>query len=356
MDLLNDFSYAGLTKIASKVVDLPDYVRKYTPLTKESASGLPDSLFAHPVKREYPVESPAGTWLSSAYLAMNMPNEASDIAKVAKENILKAASIYGIEKDVVAAMEKVATEEEYSPELDDANFGIVEKDLDGNVTNRGYPMFDANGVCKAAVYFVENRAKYPVELRNALATKILEKAAQHGVENIAREVWLEAGMGIPNRTGIMDEILHRASLTKDAEVAAVFANINNVVANANAEDLADQLIKLAGVMETFDHLEGINNGYGRTHQLPTDVIYSMSTKEAEELFKNAVTIGNNIFKSDELAKLGSATFDNVLGDGWSKQASDDKGRLIPSKLKDALTKLTSDDSTLLEEYIVSSFS
>jgi len=65
MDYLVDQSGKHLLRL-EKLTTVPDYVKSAT-VDAESVSGIGEHLFANPVRREFPCDTPGHTYLSHAY-------------------------------------------------------------------------------------------------------------------------------------------------------------------------------------------------------------------------------------------------------------------------------------------------
>lgn len=353
MDIINDNSWNNLLQISEKLNgNLPDYVKQYTPLTKESASSLEPELFADERNRLFPVDSPANAWMSAMYFAYNkdqLPYKQAEFDYV-KGRIQRAVDIYKIAEDVSKAIEQLTAETKSAADPSDA-YGL--EYLDGNTVRWEFPMHDKAGVVKAARFFNEYRKKYTAEDRNTIATNIMRKAAEFGVaeDQLPAAVLSEAGYGIPDKHQLMEEILYRARMAKNAENAVLLGNLNFMLADLPIEALASQMHKIAMVMADFDVAEGLDNQYGKKLMPPADTVYGTTLKSAQTVLDDAVKLNKYMFSAVKLANaLAPAVLDNLLGDGFVAPLVKDD-RLVPEKLAKALTALPADDRAALEEYL-----
>lgn len=365
MDILHDNSMRTWFQIGSSFEHLiPEYVMKYDLPAKEASATLSDSEFADPARRLYPVDSPAATWLSYAYFnkhAMDgdLPQKAIEIDAI-KERILQAASVYGIQPDITKLAEAFTVfGVEKKAEVSDDNYGWVAKDSTGNVLFRKYPMFDAVGVKKASDYFAEYRHRYPLEIRKHIASNIMKAAATFNVPTteLKIDVRVEAGHGIPIRSVLMEELYERANLCKDAEVSIALANINELVAAAPVEELAQNLDKIAEVVDAFDKTAGLTKHYNKKIAMPSDIIYKLGMDEAIKMSEDSVTLHRHIFSIEKLAALPVNVFSDVLGDNFVKAVMDKTGVAIDRvKLADNLYSLPKPDKAALETHLKSLYS
>jgi hypothetical protein len=345
MDIRTDTSHRHFVNIASIVGqdNIPLYARQYDIPDEKIASSFDDSAFADRDNREYSLESPGATWLSAAYLAYNNKGNIPD-SEIAG-NIKRAAEVYGITKDVSKAVrtirehfEKMATPKEPT----DADYGLVIYDQAGT-KKRKYPMFCAEDVSKAASYFEDNRKAYPAKVRKVITTRILQKAAEFSVseDELPECIFKEAGLCIPDRESIIDELENRAAMVKDAEVATLVANTAKLVRAAPAEELPEVMDKVAGTIEACDIVDGRVQQYGRNYMFPADVIYGMPYKQASEMARRVVVLGGNAFDAVKMAaEITAEQFGGILGDGFATSIVVN-GTIDPMRLADGLNKLAS---------------
>lgn len=345
MDVIHDNSKRGWIKVAHSH-EVPAYVGKHIPLTKEAAAGLSDDLFADDAKRVFPINSKADIWLSAAYFKEAAADYKCAMAEYIKDRIKSAAAVFGIAEDVEevfnSAQVKVASAKD-----DPDNYCWV--DEKGKYS---YPVFDKVGAEKAISYFEEHRLGYPLDTRIKLARNILKKACDYDVEP-TETLMKEAGFAVPNRAKLMEEILERAKMTDDPEAAMKFAAINEAIANSSNEEFMENLDKIAEVIDALDGVNGMRHQYNVKILSPQESIYSMSVKEASDILDDSIALNKYTFKLSKMAELNPDTF-NVLGDNFSDELSTD-GKLDVQKMATILPTLPTPDKRLLEEEIEASF-
>jgi hypothetical protein len=348
MDVLRDNSRRTLIAIAEEQ-QVPDYVWEQDVYEKEAAAELEDELFADIARRQFPVDSAGNTWLAAAYFKRNGSSYKAAEANYIEDRIKLAADIHGIREDVDALLAEEKQAADWSQ--NDDNYAFVLHDADGNVIDRRYPIMDEDGVKMAADYFNRYRGHYPLGIRRKIAVGILKKANEFGVE-VAPFVHREAGDGIPVKNILMDEILERAHMTKDAESAALLANVNEIVAAADASDMDQEVLeKIAEVIDAVDRLNGFTRVYGSRLLPPADVVWALSTKEAEAIVDDSVELHNHVFSIQKLAGLEPTVF-SILGDDFVKELCDGD-ELSAQKMAAILPTLPRPDKVVLEEHIVS---
>jgi hypothetical protein len=172
---------------------------------------------------------------------------------------------------------------------------------------------------------------------------------------VADVVRREAGQGMPRRDTLMAELLERAHLAKDAEVAQAVANVNEMIATAGMDELGEVLDKVAEVVDALDHAEGLNLGYGKRLLAPADFIYDMDSKEAEAVTEDSVELVQHVFSLQKLAELPPGVFADVLGADFVSRIKTADGKIDLTKLADELYSLPRPDKSALEEHLRATF-
>jgi len=364
MDLLHDLSGRRWLELADRhEAIIPAYVMTSEMPSKEAAAELEDALFADPARRLFPVDTPAATWLSAAYFLKNaatLPYKKDEKAFVLAR-IEKAAEIHGVRGDTekIAAAIQAEDGTEKQAEDNDENYGwVMVSEATGQVLARKYPMFDDRGVKMASSYFDENRSHYPMAIRRTIARNIMKRAEVHGVgiDELHPSVLREAGYGIPRKDVLMEEILERAYLTKDAECAVLLANINEMIAALPEEDIAQSLDKIAEVIEAYDRTSDLTRYYGTKILMPADFLFDVNMKTAEELVADAVELDRHVFSLTKLAELPAQMYQEILGEEFAKAiVKSGTTQVDKEKLADNLYSLPKPDKVALEEHLAEIF-
>lgn len=339
-------------------VTVPAYVADYTPLDKEAASKLPAELFADPDSMSYPIDSKGATWLSAGLFQIKQGSIQPEYTPAMSEwvwgNIMKAAHAFDITTDVQQLTDAVKASMTKTAEPSDNDYGWLVKNAENVVVARRYPMFDADGVMKAAVYFDENRRHYPHAVRREISSNIMRKAAQYGVAETALpdSVAREAGEGLPRSSIIMRELIHRARMSKDAEAGIALLNLNEVLNVATPQELSQNLDKLAELIEDFDHVEGVAGAYGTKVTFPADILHSVREKVAEAAVSDGIMLAAKLFSKTALAQLDAKeAFEPILGSDFTTPLLDKDGKLVKDALSKALENLPAADQFALVDHL-----
>lgn len=341
MDILRDNSHATLYRIRG--FGFPDYVKSAAPLSKEAAASLSDAMFADGWNRFYPIDSKASTWLSAAYFAKTAEDEgyASVVRENVERTIKEAAKLYGILEDVEDVMKRIRFREPVKLASEDpSNYGWFE--------GRKYPMFDEEGVKKANAYFEENAYKYPPSMRHGIATNILRKSAEYGVEP-SPTVEREAGRGIVVRDFMAHELMDRANRVGDfnQKMAAALLKATKKFMEMDAETLQRNAVKFASTIEEMDRACGLDREYGRTVRPPSEIFFHLSVKQAKDLARDTVALGGQAFSVEKLAELPPHVFTNALGDEFFDRVKSAEGEIDAGKLGDELHSMPKPDREAL---------
>jgi hypothetical protein len=350
MDAISDSSRRTLIEI-SRERQLPAYVLTTEIMDKEASASLDDQLFADVARRQYPLHDAGNTWLSAAYFVKDRAAVPAKVASYVEQRIRIAAKIHGIAADVepLFAETKTAT----APEDNDANYGAVIRDAAGNVIRKLYPLLDGDSVKMAMERFARERGLYPLGPRRQIAAQIVKQAEIRGIP-VPNVIFREAGRGYPVKSIMMDELLERAQLVKDAEAAQLLANVNELVYATDATELLPVLDKIAEVVDAVDRFSGFHRLYGRKLLPPADFIYTMTEKEAAAMLEDSMPLGRHIFSIRKLAELDPEVF-AVLGDDFPKELATSDGKTDAEKLAAILPTLPLPDKELLENHLVGLF-
>ena len=348
MDALHDNSHRTWLAIANAHEALiPKYVLESTLLEKDAADAMPATLFADTTGRLFPLDTPADVWLSAAYFAKNAENVYKPVMRAHIEaNIKQAADIFGIAKDCDTIQAAIRLQPAVK-QASDGQYGWVTK------TERLYPMFDEAGVKLACAHFVDNRDKYPMEMRRTLAKNISKRAEAYGVQ-IPDEVRRESCVGMPRRDTLMLEIIDRSHLVKDASIKVALLNLNELVAVIPMDQLAPELEKIASALEEIDATEGLHKQYGKRLLAPADIVFSIDVKEAAAVSDDAIELDRYMFSLQKLAGLDPQVYSDALGDDFAARISQN-GKVDGEKLANELNSLIRPDRIALEQHLESAF-
>ena len=351
VDFIRDNSKRVWLGIATKTT-VPTYVNT-AEISKEAADTLLDSEFADPVKRIFPLNNAANTWISGMYLKEAEKPLRGEFGYneygYLEYQIEKAAKIYGIEDDMATGykeLEKAIV----NPEDLDSSYGWIIKDASGEVTARKFKIVNKTGVLKAASYFDRNRSKYPIAIRRQVSKFIIKKAYQYGEDTtlLPDSIIKEAGAGIPDIGQMVQEIERRALMVKDAEIKDMLNSVAAVFSVSTGTELNESLEKIAELIDSIDKLAGLDKKYGKGIQMPADIVYSIPCEKAASDINKAIQLGSYVFDITKLASLDPEDY-SVLGETFINTIKTASGTIDSTKLKASLEKLSQVDKYILED-------
>ena len=183
MDFVNDCTGRHALRL-STLSGLPDYVKSAS-VCPEDMADLPDTAFALPHLREFPIDTPGHVWLSYGYCKSAGIRDDDLLARLKQAGLL-----LGIEKDLVAIdaefeqMSKRACAERcYALQLD---FGAPNPDVENDLRKAGgvhgfYPIDTAYAVETSAVKLANERGRIPLELFAEASRNLVKAALEHDV-------------------------------------------------------------------------------------------------------------------------------------------------------------------------------
>ena len=342
MDFYHDHLGKTLKKVASA---LPENVTK-ADLTDVEA--LPDSSFAWPEKRAFPVHRPEDILLSTAYYCNAVLRDGEQIPGHVKTNLVKAAYVWKIEDQFQKVASAIA--KEAAPEPVQEYWGLVEN-YKGQPIKR-YPLFDGQHVKMASDHFSKNYSHYPFTWRVKIATRIEKRANELGVKiptNSVVNVYTRKsavdlekaatfiGVRIPflSKLGMKDEAM---ALTKTAKVLS-----RGTTEPFNADVLVNTIMKV-------DKIARLDNRYDKEFPDPFMSVYNELEKTAQD--ESVINIMGDQYKMSELAALKPSVYENALGTDFVTNITDDDQKTVNmDKLATILPTLPRDEKSTLNMHL-----
>ena len=343
------------------LVDAPDYVKTAGVLDPAQMARLPQTVFADPAQRKFPLHTKAATWLAQTYFDEARHLYGTQRAALVQDKITKAAAYWGIAEHVKAASLSLQHTHTTDPgALPDTDYAMVVKV--GEETKRMLPIQSAENVKAAAAHLYNNRMKYPYAWRKTAARKILHKAAELAVTDIDA-VSLEfisksASLGSAIPTQAAEMLAHRALMlpkTHQREKVAM-AKLVQTISKMKEIPAPSTMEKLANIIDRFDREHSLYHYYDQGIDTPEEIFFSLTQKNAAELRDNYVqlTTGTvipfNALRGIQLDKVAAT----VGADFVKAVASDDSLGVDPTKFARIARTLPLDDALLLERALAAS--
>jgi hypothetical protein len=338
VDPINDNNKQVLVNYLRKT-DLPSFVKEADYDHTYRTDHLPDHVFADPENRLFPCHTKAATWLSSLYFMNNNPDE---LTVSTKNNLLKFARYWGIDKDIRHLSSRVKTANEKEEKEDDEsdkeeNYAFVFDDE--GTKKKMLPIVTEAGVKKATDWFVRNRDKLLYDDRYQIAVKIRNRSQQLGLTT-PEFIEKQAGYGLCDLDLMTEQILTRCTMIKDADTKASLYDFVKKAHTLNEIEFdVAFLTKTARILDTIDHLENLTDYYGKQLMRPEDFLFKTTFKAANDFVSELVEIGDNsLYNKTDLAKISLDDLQTLFGDEFVERISD-FGKIDPDKFAEEIKAL-----------------
>lgn len=307
----------------------PDFVKNASQdRTGVVTENLPRHLYADQRNKLYPCHTAPATWMSALFFNDKQAEFSRGDADTIKSRIQKAAEYFGIAGLVNELAEKMAAAELGDLNaLPDAEFAIVWAGENGQ-KERHWPLRNAAEVKFAAAHFRAFRDNFVFADRHVIATKILEKAAQHSADVSAAAGTLElaAGLGACAAKVASQMLKDRVRLTQRSHgpLAAELSKLAAVIdQNPERARDTDVRLKLASAVDDFDRNTKLYRLYGAGGLArPEEVLFAITEKVARDFMaQNVETTTGNVYALEDLEKLAVEDVRAWLGDDFADAVS-----------------------------------
>ena len=309
---------ANRPKLAAAIMDVD--------VDTDELAQLPNSAFAWPEKRAFPVHD-AGHALMSCVYRENVAGVPDHVDRTLKE----ACEVYGIDRGLLAAP-KVASA---PPDERDYLLPGIRRLL----------VKDASQVKVAEERLFTEGKKLTLEHRAQASARLVEKAAFFGT-NLRAETLKMAGYVITNTRELADWLEARREAAP-VEYKDGYQKLATEVRRLPVElrDRREQ-IKLAEAIQEMDSLAGLDRHYNKKLHDPMATVFN-TTKVAGQ----GVNLAGRFVPMDRLAAYDSNFYNDALGPDFVREASDAAGHIDPHKLAMVLGTLPMDMQRVLSAQI-----
>jgi len=355
VDVVADSNHQVLHRIM-QLVDTPDYVKAAGVLDPEQVAQLPQTVFADPASRKFPLHTKAAAWLAQTYFDEARHLYSTQHASQVQDKIDKAASYWGIAGQVKQASDQIrATQSHALDELTDADYALVHKV--GEEVKRIMPINSAPSVKAAAAHLFNNRMKYPYNWRKLAARKILHKAAELGVTGIDTEshtfLSKAASLGSAIPTHAAEKLANRALMlndTKDHADKVAMGKLAVTVSKMKDIPRPSVMEKLASIIDRFDRAHKLYRYYDQGVETPEEIVFDLTQKKATDLRDNYVELTTGtVIPFTALIDIKLDKIASVIGNDFAQAvSSDDSLGVDPVKFARIARTLPRDDALLLE--------
>ena len=301
---------------------------KHAELNPSEADTLPDSAFAWPEQRRFPINTAENTVLSWAYRekCAAVPVEV-DVA------LKKAVDIYGVNYIIEAT--KTAS----APPPD-----LVEDYL--LRTHKKLRVKTAADVKVAENILLEQYPRLSIEDRAEGFTNLVKKARDFNVslEPVTHRM---AGMTVCTTKTAMDWIEARAAAVKEPLFQTAYEKLATALKGRGEEvHDRDELLALTDTLAKLDKQAGLDKFYDKKLPDPIRTVFN-SEKIAEEM----VDLGGRSVALSKLAQMPASFWGDLVGDDMAREFTDKAGAVDSTKLGELLRTLPLDLKLILKHQV-----
>lgn len=290
IDQYSDPSFGYLVKQVSQMPEIEPFIKNASIEAGETDT-LPDTAFAWPSQRKYPIHTSEQAALSYAYskLASALPNEVIDNLKAALEVYeipLTAFDSHGVKQ----------------AELSENDYLLPELKL--------FPVTNAAEVKYAQERVLEQMSKLDLAHRATACGNLVKKADEFKV-TLQPEVLKIAGLTVSSTKQVQDWLEARATALPISEhlYKVAYEKLANELAH-HPEESKDRpgLLKLAATIAELDERSGLDRHYDRKIPDPLKTVFNTS-----KLAQETVDLAGTMVPLKKLAGLPPSFWEDLGG-------------------------------------------
>ncbi len=328
MKIVDQFSDPTLAVLARLVMGRPKVAAEIaeTEIEPDTATALPDTAFAWPEKRAFPIHSREHTIISRVYRE-NLPAVPEYVDTALKQ----ASEMYNVDETLFERTKQAAV-------IDDPEDYLLPDIKRLKVTC-------AEQVKVAEEKLINGYQKLSVEHRALACRRLLEKAAAYNVR-LNPLMHKLAGYTMTSTQNLKDWIEARSEAAP-APYKEAFQKLAAAVKKLPAElrDRATQ-VKIAETITELDRRAGLSRHYGRRLPDPLQTVFN-----TEKVAGHGVDLNGTFVPTMRLAAYPATFYADVLGDDVVREAGDGRGGVDPWKLAAILETLPRDMKGILAQQI-----
>jgi hypothetical protein len=291
VDQYSDPAFGTLYRQAARMPALAEFVKEAS-VDPGDANSLPDTAFAWPSERKFPIHTPEHAALSYAYSKV-----ASQLPAGVEENLKKALEVYSVpESTFVEPDEKTAS-----------------NNTDDDYLLPAHQLFPVQTEvqCKLAQdRVIESLPKLDLESRAIACANLVKKAAHFNVE-LRPEIQKLAGLVVSNTKTAQQWLEARAEQLPATDTTHKTAYLTLAKEfGKQREETADRpgLLKVAAAIAELDEKTGLDRHYDR--RLPDALRTVFNT---EKVASKSVDLGGTYISVSKLAQLPASFWEDLGG-------------------------------------------
>lgn len=333
-DQYHDPAYGTLYHLLKDRPVVADFV-KHAELDGDKAETLPDTAFAWPARRLFPIDTPENTVLSSLYRekVAAVPADVDELLKQAQE-------IYGVKPLLVAAQQQAQQAQQVKTAAlqDDAVYLLPQ--------HHRLRVKTAADVKIAEKLLLEQYPRLNLEDRAEGFINLVKVARDKGVA-LEPETHRMAGMTVCTTKIAMDLIESRRMATQQPLFQEAYTKLASAIRQTGRPLISDrdELITLADTVAKLDKEAGLDKLYDKKIVDPIRTVFN-TEKVAEQM----VDLAGREVALSKLASLPSSFWEDVIGKDMLKEVVTG-GRVDSEKLAQVVPTLPLDLKLILKHQV-----
>jgi hypothetical protein len=327
-DQYHDPAYSMLYHLLEGRPEVTEFV-KHAELDDGKVAELPDSAFAWPERRLFPIDTPENTVLSSLYR-----EKIAAVPAEVDQALKRAQDVY----EVNAILERARQQEKVAAE----QAAAADKPIFLLPRLGRLRVKTAADVKVAEEKLLEQYPRLAVEDRAEGFINLVKAAQVLGVL-LQPKTHQMAGMTVCTTKTAMDLIESRRMATKDPLFQRAYEKLATAFAGRDTITDRDELIKVADALTKLDRQAGIDHRYDKTLPDPIQTVFN-TTKVAEEM----VDVAGRQIALSKLAAMPATFWQDLVGPDMVKEITDKTGSVDITKLTQVLPTLPLDLKLVLK--------
>jgi hypothetical protein len=334
MDFLKDCSGRYILRLG-QMNEVPEFAKEAA-VSQDCADSLPDSAFADPVNREFPIDTPGHVWLGYGYCKLAGVKNADIISKLET-----AGRLHGIQDDIrrldshISEFYKQASApKRYAVEID---FGDPNPDSENRFIKQGgkhgfYPCNSAFELEQSAVKLVHDQPLIPIEAFAEACDTLVKTAREFNMD--LRELPRRVVSYGTERIMDTDTVNHFMELRKQATGDEFYTDLAKL-AQTNPEGQSGR--SYATLCVNADRLNGYKQA--KSEPDPFQIFGSGPTVEAvDRSIESWVSIADAPIPVEKVASVK----ESAVRKWFAKETADRIVELIKRAATSKGSKLTAD--------------
>lgn len=323
-DLYHDTANTQLKRILEESSSLSELLK--TAKFEDFPDELPNSAFAAPTERLFPIHTPQHALMS--FIFVKEANDEKEIPDFVKIQITDALEAYGIDSNFIDKHTK----------KDEVKVAAVSEDDFLFPDSMAYPIRNETEIKTSEQKLLKQLSKMSFETKMKTFNKLAKVASQQNVE-LTKTSYQLGGATYSNKNALVGNLLVREAAAKsqqNTKVAETFAKLAEAV-NHGGTISYEMKIKLAKTISKLDEEAGLRRLYGYELHEPMQIVFNTDKVASDD----AINLGNKNVSLNKLAQLPPSFYSDVFGKEILSEIAPN-GRVDGPQLKTVLATFPTD--------------